>query len=38
LVNGLRMGYSTEEIACLRRVSISTIRQQVKKHVKQNCN
>lgn len=24
------MGYSTEEISCLRRVSVSTVRQQVK--------
>jgi DNA-binding CsgD family transcriptional regulator len=30
VANGLLMGYSAEEIACLRRVSVGTIRQQVK--------
>lgn len=30
IANGLMMGYSLEEIACLRRVSTSTVRQQVK--------
>lgn len=30
VANGLLMGYSAEEIACLRQVSASTIRQQVK--------
>jgi DNA-binding CsgD family transcriptional regulator/PAS domain-containing protein len=30
IANGLLMGYSPEEIACLRRVSASTVRQQVK--------
>lgn len=30
VANGLLMGYSAEEIACLRRVSVGTVRQQVK--------
>jgi DNA-binding CsgD family transcriptional regulator len=30
VANGLLMGYSPEEIGCLRRVSVSTVRQQVK--------
>lgn len=30
VANGLLMGYSPEEIGCLRRVSTSTVRQQVK--------
>lgn len=30
VANGLLMGYSSEEIACLRRISASTVRQQIK--------
>lgn len=30
VANGLLLGYSSEEIACLRRVSASTVRQQIK--------
>ncbi len=30
VANGLLMGYSPQEIACLRRVSVGTVRQQVK--------
>ncbi len=30
VANGLLMGYSAEEIACLRRVSAATVRQQIK--------
>lgn len=30
IANGLLMGYSAEEIACLRRVSVGTVRQQIK--------
>ena len=30
VANGLLMGYSPQEIACLRRVSTGTVRQQVK--------
>jgi DNA-binding CsgD family transcriptional regulator len=30
IANGLLMGYSAEEIACLRRVSTATVRQQIK--------
>ena len=30
VANGLLMGYSAEEIACLRKVCVSTVRQQVK--------
>jgi hypothetical protein len=30
VANGLMMGYSADEIACLRRVYLSTVRQQIK--------